>query len=188
MLWGRLGIHLERTPSFQLAASAQVPLTGTVNAHSWEWMGLWMILEPSHWNISSLQVFPAQVTIILEQRQAISTASFPNSWPTGSMNITMVASCLMVQVWTHCSIATVAEHTCMNFNHCCSKNVFTGELGSCRISSVGSYMQKSQGMHLPLGMVRSLRSHVSPVYLEVFFTHRYCRGCDFFHATHVKSN
>lgn len=54
----------------------------------------------------------------------------------------------------HCCIATVNEH--MSFDHCCSKNVFTGELGPCRISSVRGYIRNRQGMDLPLGMVEEL--------------------------------
>lgn len=60
-----------------------------------------------------------------------------------------------------CYTATVLYFS--KFNHCCSMNVFTGELGSCRIGSAGAYIRNSQRMSLPLGMVKSLRSDILSV-------------------------
>lgn len=83
MLWG--------SPSCQTQSSWKPLLRPHMSgSQSWEWMRLWMIPGPSHWVIPSLQVIPAKVTIIMEQRQAISTVSFPNSWPTEPMSIIMV--------------------------------------------------------------------------------------------------
>lgn len=154
--WGSLSSHRERTgvdgsicwgPTCQAAASP---------CQSWEDRKLWMIPGPRQWAIPSLQAFPAEVAVIMEHRQAISIvfSKFLIHRTHEHNN-----GCLMpLKFGVVCYIATVSECTSMKFDHCCSKNVFTGELGSCRISSARGYIRNSQGM----GLVRSSRSHISP--------------------------
>lgn len=146
---------------FQLAASAEAP---SVRQQQLPALGGYEALDDSRaqsLSHPSLQAFPAEAAVIMEHRQATSTvfSKFLIHRTHEHNNYCLTP----LKFGVVCYIATVSECTSMKCDHCCSKNGFTGELASCRISSAGSYIRNSQGMSLPLGLVKSSRSHVSPV-------------------------
>lgn len=118
---------------FQLAASAEAP---SVRQQQLPALGGYEALDDSRaqsLSHPSLQAFPAEAAVIMEHRQATSTvfSKFLIHRTHEHNNCCLTP----LKFGVVCYIATVSECTSMKCDHCCSKNGFTGELASCRISS-----------------------------------------------------